>query len=122
MPTTAEIEAQIANLQRQLLDAQRPPDLPLYQVGDLVRVRGDSRCGPKAPIPHGTVGTVVDVRSKADAVIVFLNCVAHSYTITFDLEDIFGRECNTWGSADGDVQPADAPYLHARRRKRARDV
>lgn len=119
MSEADDVRAQIAALQQRLRELERPPPLPVYIIGDQLRVISDHRPGQKAPIEIGTVGTVVCVTPKHEAVSVYFNCAAHVYLLAFDEEDLFGRELNTWGYADGDVQAADAPYrkLKAERRK-----
>ena len=105
--TIAELEAQIALLQRQLREAQKPPPLPVYQVGDRLRVTHDSRAGRKAP--HiGDVGLVVAVIPKALASVVYQNCLSRVYLLDFGPSEDAPSGRDTWGFADGDVLEAEA--------------
>ena len=115
--TITELEAQIAELQRQLLDAQRPPPLPVYQVGDQLRVTHDSRAGRKAP--HiGDVGTVVAVIPKELASVVYQNCRTLVYLLDFGPDEDAPSGRDTWGFADGDVLEAEAAYQPRKGRKK----
>jgi len=94
---------------------EAPPAPPVYAIGARLRVRSDSRAGRKSP--HvGDVGTVVAVTPKRESYVVFLNCLDRVYTLDFGPDDDGPGGRDTWGYADADLCPADAPAPQTHRR------